>query len=79
MTKFFKSNGLIRIHDIQQNDIGHLFDVEYVVSLTIRMLALLSQYSSQHVIFHVANSNVDYDPATMMVRLKVFYNIPTAT
>ena len=50
-----------------KNDIGHLFDVDYIVSLTIRMLALLSQYSSQHVIFHVANSNVDYDPATMTV------------
>jgi hypothetical protein len=30
------------VNDIQQNDIGHLFDVEYIVSLTIRMFALLS-------------------------------------
>jgi hypothetical protein len=55
------------VNDIQQNDIGHLFDVEYIVSLTIRMLALLSQYSSQHVIFSVADSTVSYDPATMQV------------
>jgi hypothetical protein len=55
------------VNDIQQNDIGHLFDVEYIVSLTIRMLALLSQYSSQHVIFSVADSAVSYDPATMQV------------
>ena len=44
-----------------------LLQFKQLVSLTIRMLALLSQYSSQHVIFHVANSNVDYDPATMTV------------
>jgi len=34
------------VNDIQQNDIGHLFDVEYIVSSTHpNMLALLSQYS----------------------------------
>ena len=53
------------INDIQQNDIGHLFDVEYIVSLTIRMFALLSQYSSQHAIFNVADTTTVYDPAAM--------------
>ena len=56
------------VNDIQQNDIGQLFDVDYLVSLSIRMLALWAQYSSQHVIFKVAGSNVDYDPATMTVK-----------
>jgi len=55
------------VNDIQQHNIGHLFDVEYTVSLIIRMLALLSQYSSQHVIFFVADSSVSYDPAAMQV------------
>lgn len=51
---------------IQQNNIGQLFDIEYLVSLTIRMFALLSQYSSQHVPFNIVGTNLAFNPAIMM-------------
>ena len=55
------------INDIQQNNVSQLFDIDYLVSLTIQMNALLYQYSSQRQVFRVLGSNVDYDPATMVV------------
>jgi hypothetical protein len=35
------------INDIQQNNIGNLFDIDYLVSFTMQMQALLYQYSSK--------------------------------
>jgi hypothetical protein len=55
------------INNIQQNNVGHLFDIDYLVSLTIQMMALLYQYSSQRHVFQVLSSTVDYDPSTMVV------------
>ena len=55
------------INDIQQNNGGQLFDIDYLVSLTIQMNALLYQYSSQRQLFRVLGSTVDYDPSTMVV------------
>jgi hypothetical protein len=55
------------ISDIQLNNVGQMFDIEYILSLTIRMFALLSQYSSQHVPFKVFDSDISYNPATMVL------------
>lgn len=55
------------INDIQQNNVGQIFDIEYILSLTIRMFALLSQYSSQHVPFSVVENDISYNPATMVL------------
>ena len=54
------------INDIKLNNVGQLFDIEYIVTLTIRMFALLSQYSSQHVSFHIIGAILEFDPATMV-------------
>jgi len=56
------------VNDIQQNNIGQLFDIEYIVTLTIRMFALLSlsECSAQHVPFHIVDANLEFDPATMV-------------
>lgn len=56
------------INDIQQNNIGQLFDFDYLVSLTVQMNALLNQYSSQKTVFHVVGSNDDHNPTTMTIR-----------
>lgn len=55
------------ITDIQQNNVGQLFDIDYLVSLTIQMNALFYQYSSQRQVFPVLGSSVDYDPSAMVV------------
>ena len=54
------------ISDIQQNNIGQLFDIDYLVSLHIQLMASLHQYSSQHKLFQVPGSSIDYDPSTMV-------------
>ena len=51
----------------QRHNVGHLFDIDYLVCLTIQMMALLDQYSSQRHVFKVLGSTVDYDTSTMVV------------
>lgn len=55
------------ITDIQQNNVGQLFDIDYLVCLTIQMNALFYQNSSQRQVFPVLGSSVDYDPSAMVV------------
>ena len=55
------------ISDIQQNNVGQLFDIDYLVVLTIQWNALLHQYSSHRTVFRVWGSTTDYDPSTMIV------------
>jgi hypothetical protein len=52
------------INDMQQNNVGQSFDNEYIINPTIRMLL---HYSSHHVIFHLFGSNIDNNPAIMVV------------
>ena len=52
------------INDIQQNNIGQLFDIEYLLILTATMRALLYEYSSSTTAFTV-HDNTIHLPADM--------------
>ena len=52
------------INDIQQNNIGQLFDIEYLLSLTATMRALLYEYLSSTTAFTVHDTTM-YLPADM--------------
>jgi hypothetical protein len=52
------------INDIQQNNIGQLFDIEYLLILTATMRALLYEYSSSTTAFTVHDSTI-HIPANM--------------
>ena len=52
------------INDIQQNNIGQLFDIEYLLILTVTMRALLYEYSSSTTAFTVHDSTI-HVPADM--------------
>ena len=53
------------IRDIQQNNIGQMFEIDYLLWLTITMRALLFQYSSSEDVFMVEGSSTVFDPSLM--------------
>lgn len=54
------------INDIQQNNIGQLFDIDYLVSLTTQMRALLYHYSSKQSPFTIGAATTQFNPMTMI-------------
>jgi len=55
------------INDIQQNNIGQLFDIEYLLSLTATMRALLYEYSSSIEAFTVGDDRVFFPIACLQL------------
>ena len=53
------------ITDIQQNNIGKVFDVNYLIALTSTMRALLYQYSASTASFSVESSDQNFLPLEM--------------
>lgn len=54
------------INDIQQNNIGQLFDIDYLVSLTMQMRALLYNYSSKQLPFTIEQTTTQFNPVSMV-------------
>jgi len=53
------------ITDLQQNNIGQLFDVDYLLALTSAMMALLYNYAASTEPFVVNGSTHEFQPTTM--------------
>ena len=53
------------LNDVQQNNIGQLFDVDYLLALIATFRALLHQYSSSTEQFIVTDSTKVFQPTTM--------------
>ena len=53
------------LNDVQQNNIGQLFNVDYLLALTENFKALIHQYSSSTEEFTVADSTQVFQPTTM--------------
>jgi len=51
------------VRDIQQNNIGQMYEIDYLLWLTITMRALLFQYSSSEDVFMVEGSPTVFDPS----------------
>ena len=54
------------ITDIQQHNIGQLFDVDYLLALTATLMALLHNYAASTEPFTVTSSTFVFQPATMV-------------
>jgi len=50
---------------IQQNNIGQMYEIDYLLRLTITMRALLFQYSSSEDVFMVEGSPTVFHPSHM--------------
>jgi hypothetical protein len=53
------------ITDIQQNNVGKVFDVSYLIALTSTMRALLYQYSASTTPFSVESADQHFQPLEM--------------
>jgi hypothetical protein len=53
------------ITDIQQNNVGNVFDVIYLIALTSTMRALLYQYSASTAPFSVESTDQNFQPLEM--------------
>ena len=54
------------ITDLQQNNIGQLFDVDYLLALTSTLMALSYNYAASTEPFTVTSSTIEFQPATML-------------
>jgi hypothetical protein len=54
------------VREIQQDNVGHMFEVDYLLWLTLTMRALLFQYSSSEDSFTVEGSSKIFQPHFMI-------------